>query len=348
MLLGDRLSRLLLVLPVALLGLAPAASAAPAPEISADSPVAAGERIIVRGKGFQSTERITLGTWAVPGSSDAERARTITTSTKGTFAAELEVRTDFAVAPRYEIRAVGADGTAALAVPVTAPTSTPPVTTTPVPAAPAAPAGRAAVLAAAGTPKLTASKTTGLAQNGEKITVRGEGYDVNKGIYVAICVDNGPGKAPSPCLGGADMSGGQGGSVWISSNPPPYGKDLAKPYGPGGSFSVELITKAKDTNADCLTQRCAVVSRNDHTRSGDRSQDVIVPITFTTGASSPAPVPVPTTAVITGAPAPSPTPKPEHLASTGTEGVVPLSLAAAVLLLAGAGLLVASRRRAGQ
>uniref|UniRef100_UPI001AEFD3AC hypothetical protein n=1 Tax=Allokutzneria sp. NRRL B-24872 TaxID=1137961 RepID=UPI001AEFD3AC len=303
MLLGDRLSRVLLVLPVALLGLAPVAAAAPAPEISADSPVAAGERIVVRGKGFQSAERITLGTWAVPGSSDTANSRTITTGATGTFTAELEVRTDFAAAPRYEIRAVGAAGTAFLAVP--RPTSTTPTTTTtttsvstPVPAVPAAPSGRAAVLAAAGAPKLTASKTTGLAQNGEKITVRGEGYDVNKGIYVAICVDNGPGKAPSPCLGGADMSGGQGGSVWISSNPPPYGKDLAKPYGPGGSFSVELITKAKDTNADCLAQRCAVVSRNDHTRGGDRSQDVIVPITFATGAGSPPPPPA---AVVVGA-----------------------------------------------
>lgn len=144
---------------------------------------------------------------------------------------------------------------------------------------------------------LTVSKASDLAVDGESVRVRGTGYDRNKGIYVAFCVDNGEGRVPTPCGGGADTEGSSGNSVWISDFPPAYGAGLAQPYGDGGSFDVSIRVRAllrtddpdtePDETVDCRTTRCAVVTRNDHTRSDDRSQDVLVPVSFAS-ATAPA------------------------------------------------------------
>ncbi|WP_157411330.1 hypothetical protein [Actinoplanes rectilineatus] len=128
--------------------------------------------------------------------------------------------------------------------------------------------------------RLSVSKTENLSRSGETVTVTGSGYNVEKGIYVAFCLDNGPGVLPSPCGGGADMSGGSGSSVWISSNPPSYGEDLAKPYGKNGSFSVSLKVSQMIGDIDCAVRGCAIVTRADHTRTADRSQDKRIPVRF--------------------------------------------------------------------
>ncbi|WUI02749.1 hypothetical protein OHR68_13365 [Spirillospora sp. NBC_00431] len=128
------------------------------------------------------------------------------------------------------------------------------------------------------------SRTSGLKTGGETITVSGKGYDTRKGIYVAFCKDNGPGKPPSPCGGGADKTGSTGASHWISDNPPSYGKGLARPYGSGGTFSVTVRVSAKlSGTVDCAKTTCAVVTRADHTRAADRTQDVRVPVSFDEG-----------------------------------------------------------------
>jgi hypothetical protein len=128
---------------------------------------------------------------------------------------------------------------------------------------------------------LSVSKAVDLRPEGEQVVVRGSGYDESKGIYVAFCVDNGPGQVPTPCGGGADTEGSSGNSVWISSFPPAYGSGLARPYGDGGSFEVQISVRAQlNEEVDCRQVRCAVVTRNDHTRSEDRSQDLLVPIRF--------------------------------------------------------------------
>ena len=135
--------------------------------------------------------------------------------------------------------------------------------------------------------QLSVTPTAALDPTGQDVTVTGHGYDVGKGIYVAFCVRPRPGQLPTPCGGGADTSGSTGSSVWISSNPPSYGKGLAVPYGPGGSFRVTLHVAAQlDADHDCRKVECAVVTRNDHTRTDDRSQDVIVPVTFAAPGSS--------------------------------------------------------------
>ncbi|MEU7711825.1 hypothetical protein AB0B03_07760 [Micromonospora chalcea] len=134
--------------------------------------------------------------------------------------------------------------------------------------------------------KLTVTPSTGLSRSGATVSVSGRGYDVDKGIYVAYCVDNGPGVPATPCGGGADTSGSLGASQWISSNPPSYAEGLPKPYGPGGSFSVTVKVTPTIGDVDCTVRRCAVVTRADHTRASDRSQDVRVPVTFAAGATS--------------------------------------------------------------
>lgn len=129
---------------------------------------------------------------------------------------------------------------------------------------------------------LTVSQADGLDPEGQIVSVAGTGYTEEKGIYVAFCVDKGPGRLPEPCGGGIDLEGTGGSSAWISSNPPPYGRDLAVPYAAGGSFSVEIRVSAVIADHDCLVERCAIVTRNDHTRTEDRSQDLVVPISFAT------------------------------------------------------------------
>ncbi|MEW1578228.1 hypothetical protein AB0407_09030 [Streptomyces microflavus] len=147
----------------------------------------------------------------------------------------------------------------------------------------------AAVSADAATPKsatgpqgqkLTVSATTGLDPAGAKIRVTGEGYGTTSGIYVALCKDNGANRVPSPCLGGADMSGGSKNSQWIVPKGDPYEGELALPFGPGGTFDVEIEIRSQGDGLDCADVPCSVVTRADHRASGDRTQDVRIPVTF--------------------------------------------------------------------
>ncbi|GAA0439862.1 hypothetical protein Aca07nite_48390 [Actinoplanes capillaceus] len=149
--------------------------------------------------------------------------------------------------------------------------------------------------------RLSVSQTRGLDRAGETVTVTGRGYDVTKGIYIAFCLDNGPGVLPSPCGGGADTSGGSGASVWVSSNPPSYAEGLTIPYGKGGSFTVSLRVTRMIGDVDCAVRGCAVVTRNDHTRTADRSQDVRIPIRFAAAAGGTLTTPAPTGTVRTTA-----------------------------------------------
>ncbi|GAA1699771.1 hypothetical protein GCM10009745_53030 [Kribbella yunnanensis] len=202
---------------------------------------------------------------------------------------------------------------------------------------------------------VTASVTTGLNPAGTKVTVRGSGFDLSKGIYVAFCVNKGPGQLPSPCLGGVDMKGESGSSVWISSNPPSYGEGLARPFtqsGGKGSFEVQLTVKAKDQFTNCLDNKaaplgCAIGTRADHTRTADRSADVLIPVTFT-GAGSTQPSGQPTTSSPTnsnnntnGGKDDKPT---GSLANTGGLAIG-FAIAAVVLLGGGAALVLATRRK---
>lgn len=131
---------------------------------------------------------------------------------------------------------------------------------------------------------LKVSKTTSV-KSGDVLAISGQHYDETIGIYVAFCKVVPNGKLPSPCGGGADKSGITGASEWISSNPPSYGLGLAKPYLPGGRFTVSLkispiIAVPNGKAIDCRKTACAIYTRADHTRGDDRSYDLAVPITF--------------------------------------------------------------------
>lgn len=133
-----------------------------------------------------------------------------------------------------------------------------------------------------GTRTLTVSQTVDLDEAGATVVVTGTGFDVTQGIYVALCVVQPEGQQPSPCGGGADREGDGGASAWISSNAPSYGDGLTLPYGDGGSFMVEVtIRPTIDAANDCRAVACAIVTKNDHTALSNRSQDLIIPVTFT-------------------------------------------------------------------
>jgi hypothetical protein len=177
-------------------------------------------------------------------------------------------------------------------------TSTTASTATTAPAPPATPPYGTATATGPTGQRVTVTPAYDLHPAGTTVTVTGEGYDRSLGIYLAFCVDRGPDVPPSPCLGGADTSGESDSAVWISDDPPPYGEDLAQPFGPGGSFAFEITVRAEATDtagaviADCLdgTTQCVVATRADHTAAADRSADVKVPVAFV-GQTPPPPAP---------------------------------------------------------
>ena len=120
---------------------------------------------------------------------------------------------------------------------------------------------------------LTASAT--MVSNNAVITVTGKRFDESVGIYLAICVVPKKGLQPTPCGGGVNKAGVGEGSFWISSNPPPYGIELADPFKPGGRFSYKIRVSKKIGKFDCTKVKCAVTLRSE-----DRSYDLYLPITI--------------------------------------------------------------------
>jgi hypothetical protein len=115
---------------------------------------------------------------------------------------------------------------------------------------------------------------------GSVIKVSGRGFDETVGIYLAICVIPAKGKAPTPCGGGVNKAGLGEASVWISSNAPGYAVGLTDEFLPGGRFTHNLSVSQRIGKFDCRKVRCAVTVRSDHLRTGDRTQDLFIPITI--------------------------------------------------------------------
>jgi hypothetical protein len=115
---------------------------------------------------------------------------------------------------------------------------------------------------------------------GSTIKVTGRGFDETVGIYLAICVIPAKGKAPTPCGGGVNKAGLGEASVWISSNAPAYAVGLTDEFLPGGRFTHNLSVSQRIGKFDCRKFRCAVTVRSDHLRTGDRTQDLFIPITI--------------------------------------------------------------------
>jgi len=128
--------------------------------------------------------------------------------------------------------------------------------------------------------RLTVSPARNLSPDSATVRVRGAGFNRSVGIYVALCVMPVKGQQPSPCGGGVNMTANDPSSAWISSTPPPYGRDLAIPYKANGRFSVKLTISSMIGDIDCRVVQCAIVTRADHLRTGDRRFDVAVPVRF--------------------------------------------------------------------
>lgn len=112
------------------------------------------------------------------------------------------------------------------------------------------------------------------------VIVRGKNYNTNLGIYVAFCELPPKGQKPDNCYGGINLDNDSDGSVWVSSNPPIYGKYLAKPFWKGGRFKVEVQVSKTIGNFVCKRNKCGVITRADHTNGDNRSADVRVPVSF--------------------------------------------------------------------
>jgi len=128
---------------------------------------------------------------------------------------------------------------------------------------------------------------------GDRIVVSGSGYDASRGVYVAICaVPDSPAVKPGPCLGGVPDQEGQ-----------PESEEGAVQFAPSnwindewawrlfgarafddvttGTFTAYLeVPEPTETAVDCRAVECAIYTRNDHTASSDRVQDVRIPVGF--------------------------------------------------------------------
>lgn len=127
---------------------------------------------------------------------------------------------------------------------------------------------------------------------GDRFAVSGTGYDPARGIYVAICaIPADPATKPGPCLGGVPSQEGvasQEGAIefapsnWINDD---WAWKLfgARSYDDraSGTFTAYLeVPATSDDAVDCREVACALYTRNDHTASNDRVQDLFIPLGF--------------------------------------------------------------------
>jgi hypothetical protein len=126
---------------------------------------------------------------------------------------------------------------------------------------------------------LSVSKVSAI-KSGDLLTITGTHFDETIGIYVAMCKVVAKTELPTPCGGGMDKTGVSKSSIWVSSNAPSYGKGLARPYQAGGRFAVTIKVSPIIGKLDCRKVSCAIYVRADHLRTGDRTRDMYIPLTF--------------------------------------------------------------------
>jgi hypothetical protein len=128
---------------------------------------------------------------------------------------------------------------------------------------------------------------------GDRVVVSGSGYNPRAGIYVAICqVPSELGIKPGPCLGGvpsteANSAGTEGvieygASNWINDD---WAWRLfgARSFDDraAGTFTAYIeVPGSSDGVLDCSQVACGLYTRNDHTASEDRVQDLYLPVAF--------------------------------------------------------------------
>lgn len=126
---------------------------------------------------------------------------------------------------------------------------------------------------------------------GERIVVRGDGFDAGIGIYVGFCaIPEEAGEKPTPCLGGIPEQDGDGAganaepgaSAWVTDDWAwrAFATDRYEDR-ERGAFEIELTVPAPTQDGlDCREQRCAIATRADHTAGSDRVQDLLLPFVY--------------------------------------------------------------------
>ena len=125
---------------------------------------------------------------------------------------------------------------------------------------------------------------------GESLTIDGSGFDAGIGIYVAVCaIPESAAEKPGPCLGGIPKGAESGtadtsrlASAWVT-NDWAWRNFATHTYSDAtaGTFSVTLtVPEPTGDGLDCREVRCAIATRADHTASGDRVQDMLLPVRY--------------------------------------------------------------------
>jgi len=127
---------------------------------------------------------------------------------------------------------------------------------------------------------------------GDRLVVTGDGFDSQRGIYVAICqVPAAVDLRPGPCLGGIpelDTEGSQTETVeWAPSNWINqqwawrlFGARSFDDAQRGTFRAFILVPPPSEEGLDCLDVQCGLFTRNDHTAIDNRMQDLYVPVRF--------------------------------------------------------------------
>ena len=127
---------------------------------------------------------------------------------------------------------------------------------------------------------------------GDRLVVTGEGFDPDRGLYVAVCKvpDELDGK-PGPCLGGVgsqEVEEFEEGVVQYAASNWINGAFAWRLFGArsfddaaAGTFTAYIeLPPVADENVDCGADQCGLYTRNDHTAVSDRVQDLYLPLSW--------------------------------------------------------------------
>lgn len=140
-----------------------------------------------------------------------------------------------------------------------------------------------------GSRTLTVDPVRDIPVNGAKISVQGKGFDIEHGLYVAVCAADTTLPDFSDCVGGP-IPDGNTTQAWahITADGQGSGGVKAK-WGEDGSFQVELVLpNVTEGTPNCLTDGCSLYTASDAASDDDavRSEDITVPLTFVQPTSS--------------------------------------------------------------
>jgi hypothetical protein len=131
--------------------------------------------------------------------------------------------------------------------------------------------------------KVTLSKTSDIAAEGEKVAIQIADFPAKSGLYLFQCVQ--------PANGGALPDLRQCNApdqLWITAS----GRGSFLPS--ASDISIRLV--AKFSTFDCTVDKCALFLQFDRLAADDRSEDQFIPLTFKGAATTGTPVPTVTSA----------------------------------------------------